>query len=154
MSKIHSFIHSMIKHFNSIIWKSTNVMFYSSCDFSVLHYHICIFLVAIEYPHVSFSFLNWKYIFPSHYTSWPQFPFSPLLSALPTNSPTLSPRIHSPSVCHQKRPGFQETTIKHTKQNTIRQGKSPPMEAGQDNPTGGKESQEQTKESEHHHSHS
>lgn len=49
-------------------------------------------------------------------------------------------------VSNPPQPPFRkETTIKHDKQGTIRQGKSPHTEAGQGNPTGEKESQERQK---------
>jgi hypothetical protein len=69
--------------------------------------------------------------------------------SLPSTHPSspLSPlsQIHSPSVSLKKRASLQRTT---TKQDKTRQGKTPPIEAGQSHLIGGKVSQAQGKESE------
>lgn len=64
-----------------------------------------------------------------------------MLSPKPTLSPTPL----------QKTSGLQEQQPKKTEQDTTRQGQTTHIEADQGYPVGGKESQEQTKESEGHH---
>lgn len=73
------------------------------------------------------------------------FPFS-----IPLSSP-ISPLPSTPRFflhdLFRKEQVSKEQEPKRTKQNTIRQGKSPHVEAEQGNPMGGRESQEQVKES-------
>jgi hypothetical protein len=63
-----------------------------------------------------------------------------------SNSP-LS-HTHSPSIYLQKEAGFRETTTRHDKTRFNQARQKPSVEAGEGNPTGGKDSQEQARESE------
>jgi hypothetical protein len=66
----------------------------------------------------------------------------PHTSSLPGSTPPLSP-IRKDQASRRQQPNM-------TKQNTLRQDKIPHTKAERGNPTGGKESQEQAKESDTH----
>jgi hypothetical protein len=60
--------------------------------------------------------------------SQPQFSLN---SSSFSPSPLPLPQTHSPSVSISEKAGFQETTAKQDKKDTIRQGKSSHIEAGE-----------------------
>lgn len=130
------------------------IMIHDLASIFLLH-TLNFFMVNVLYIKISWTFfpvslnilLQYSHIFP--YFNWIDSSLMQyiLTTVLPLSTPPLSP---TSLVSLRSIPPLFPQNITGLKQETIRQGENPHIEAGQVNPIGGNQSLEQAKESEIH----